>query len=142
MEDPLSPMASHDGVVPAAGGNLTRLRELTKKLTRSATMQNWVEYEMTEGIAFGFGLLKQADVAVQHLFMSAGCVFPPHAHDCHEWLIVYEGRLSLQMDGEEQELGKGDYSYCAPGCTHGGHTLETTRLICVSVPCDPVYPDA
>ena len=127
--------------------DLLRLRELTYQLSshpndKASYMPSMVEYTIPDGISFGTALYSKPGVAVQEVVMSAGSTFPPHVHDGHEWVITYQGRYILHLEGKpDREVGIGGYAYFPPGQGHSGTILENTRIISISVPADPGYPD-
>jgi len=41
----------------------------------------------------------------------SGHVFPPHWHDANERIVLIEGRLAIEGDGEKKMLERGGYAY-------------------------------
>jgi quercetin dioxygenase-like cupin family protein len=54
----------------------------------------------------------------------AGHVFPPHWHDANERIVLIEGRLAIEGDGEKKMLEPGGYAYLP------AHQIQ--RMSCVA----------
>lgn len=128
------------------------LRELTKVLPQvpalvdmihnPGNVRSYVEYEVEDGTSIGFGLLNQKEVAVQKLFLSKGTNFPSHKHDEEKEIgIVFQGKLSVTINGESRILGVGDVVQFDKNCCHSGKAIEDTWLIAVSIPRIEGYPN-
>lgn len=122
--------------------NLALLRELTHHLTLEDIVRkrcsDWIRYETVKGNCIGIGLLKERSVAVQKAFMSAGTVFPAHVHGETEYLVLYEGRVSV--DGVEFKAS--DVVRIAPDQEHSVKALEDTWMVAITIPASHAYPDA
>ena len=96
-----------------------------------------------DGVCFGFGLLHNPLVAVQHAVITEGATFPRHRHDENEFLIPIQGRLRLLRNGaESQEAGPGGVLQIKPGEPHRVIALSDCWMIGVLVPAGGGYPDA
>jgi len=54
----------------------------------------------------------------------AGHVFPPHWHDANERIVLIEGRIAMEGDGEKKVLDPGGYAYLP--------ARQVQRMSCVS----------
>jgi quercetin dioxygenase-like cupin family protein len=50
---------------------------------------------------------------------------PTHAHEEEQIVIVLEGEVEFDIDGEVQTLRAGDVAVVPPWVPHGAHTLDT-----------------
>jgi len=135
--------------------NLIKLEQLTPKLPPplssfvSKSHQSHaasVEYEVENGVAFGFNLWNIKKVAIQRAFMSRGAVFPTHQHDEVEILIVYEGKLSVNKEHAREcsnvnELQVGQCVRFSSGESHSVTALENTHMIAITIPAAEGYPE-
>jgi len=53
----------------------------------------------------------------------AGHVFPPHWHDANERIVLIEGRLAIEGDGENKMLEPGGYAYLP------AHQIQRMRCV-------------
>ncbi|MHC4597626.1 MAG: cupin domain-containing protein [Planctomycetota bacterium] len=63
-------------------------------------------------------LCNQEDVSVEHFVKPPRHASPRHEHPSAQVLVVLEGRLVVETEGEERELGKGDAVYIPGDETH------------------------
>lgn len=122
--------------------SLDKLRDLTRKLPEMILKNNVIKYDMLQGDAFGTGLYKTPEVAVQHVYMSKGCEFPMHIHDEFEVGVIFRGRIIVHYKDRDEEVGEGDVIIFQPGEPHGGTMVEDTEGIYVTIPAGKGYPDA
>jgi quercetin dioxygenase-like cupin family protein len=130
--------------------NLAKLTMLTEHLAPRLSDHNEsgvdagtvVEYKMDKGIGVAFGLLHEPTIAVARTTLSAGSKFPAHSHDEREMLLVYEGCLTVNLDGVDHVLHVGDSITICPGVTHYATTDVDTRTISATVPADKGFPRA
>lgn len=126
--------------------NIRRLETLVNELpdlseiVQSARGKR-VEYGV-EGECVGYGLLNEPEIAVQRAFLTKGTIFPPHAHDTKELLIVYIGRLNVMCDSKVVELSPGGHYYFPHNAVHSVEALEDTWVIGITIPADGGYPRA
>lgn len=73
-------------------------------------------------------------VMVVRVEAPAGAIVPAHTHPHEQITLVIRGRLRLQMDGEEQELGPGEIVHIPSGATHAVVFLEDTLAFDVFQP--------
>lgn len=123
--------------------NLPPIPKLSEMIHNPGSVRSYIEYDVEDGSAIGFGLLSQKEVGVQKLFISSGTTFPNHIHDKEvEFGILFEGKLEVEINGEKQIVEKGE---CVKFCCkdiHGARALEDTWLIAVSIPRIDGYPKA
>ena len=94
------------------------------------------------GSSVAWNLYRNDLVATCVVKGTAGAVISPHYHpDQTLWLIVFEGAMRVEFDAEEVILRAGDGVEISPGTRHCIHYIENTRLIAVSVPPAPEFPD-
>jgi quercetin dioxygenase-like cupin family protein len=125
--------------------NLERLKVLSEQLdlAQIATF-NGVKaiYKVVgEGECYGIGLLKNDDIAVQDAVIGPRTILLPHDHREIEFLIVYEGDLTIHIDGEDHTITKGHCIIINPGIQHIGESNEGCKIIGITVPGSKGYPD-
>jgi mannose-6-phosphate isomerase-like protein (cupin superfamily) len=124
---------------------LQKLRELTEKLPAPlltgliADSCPHVEY-VIDGTCIGFALYWEQDVAVQRAFMSGGSHFTLHEHKVHEFLLVYQGYITVTIDDEEHEVEPPDAIHIPPNTPHTVLAHEDTWMIGITVPASEGYP--
>lgn len=130
---------------------LNKLKELTHNLPAVPTLKemihnpgnirSYIEYEVEEGTAIGFGLLNQKEIAVQKLFLSKGTIFPTHYHlEEHEFIVVFQGSLEIEESGFKHVLKEKDCVKLEAGKNHKGLALEDCWIIVISIPSIEGYP--
>jgi quercetin dioxygenase-like cupin family protein len=55
-------------------------------------------------------------------------VAPTHVHEEEQIVVVLEGELEFQIDGEIRTMRPGDVAVIPPWVRHGAHTLESSCL--------------
>lgn len=126
--------------------NLLALRRLTSELPSLTELvreacANTVEYDTAKGRITGRGLMKSPEVAVQDLCYHPDTEFVRHYHDEHEWLVPYSGEIVVCVGDEEEVFGYGDCAYIPPRTSHCSRSHEMARVIAITVPASPGYPD-
>jgi quercetin dioxygenase-like cupin family protein len=130
--------------------NLAKLTMLTEHLAprlsdcneKGLEAGNVIEHKMDKGIGVAFGLLYEPNIAVARTTLSAGSRFPAHSHDEREMVLVYEGCLTINLDGVDHILHVGDSIVICPGVTHYATADVDTRVISATVPADKGFPRA
>lgn len=127
--------------------SLERLRELTNNLTRLSDITGpreqtcVVEWLVEKGYAVGARLYSTPEISVCRAFLSAGTVFPKHAHEAKEWLLIVKGEAVLtHADGRIEELKPSVMCEVPMG---DQHTITATTDVCVigiTMPFDRGYP--
>jgi len=126
---------------------LVRLEEVTLQLLGhpGGTMPNVVIFDVEDGMAHGIPLFKNHAVGVLMVYMSAGSLFKPHSHPNDEWVVVVEGSFLLYLDGKKDRVYRpGEAVRFKPDQIHSGRVgTETpiTRIVSITVPADPSYPE-
>lgn len=124
---------------------IEKLRELTEQLPTPLLTGlltdtcSHVEYEI-DGTCIGFALYHQPHIAVQRAFMSAGSLFTLHEHKVHEFLLVYQGFITVTIDDEEHDVEPPDVCHIPPHTAHTVLAHEDTWMIGVTVPASEGYP--
>ena len=105
-----------------------------------------------KGSVLAWKLLSLPGIAIAQFFMSKGSSYPEHGHEiAKEWVIVYEGRLSVTVDGsvscghivngQSNELVAGDCVHFERGQIHSAVALEDTWMVAITIPRDSAYPE-
>ena len=129
--------------------NLDELEELTHKLPSFSEFARtgnkaMVNYEILAGTLLSKGLLKVPEIAVASSFMSKGSKTLHHVHkDSAEYIIIYKGRMRIEIDGTTSEVGPGELGIIKPNVSHTVvEVLEDCFFIAITVPADKSFPDA
>jgi len=123
---------------------MEKLRALTETLVDMKTIAVPVstgmkEYKVEQGYAMAMALKNNEDVAVAQAFMSAGTVFPYHAHESsEEVLVVYKGKVTVITDEGRKRLKAGDSLHIRKGCGHLLHAKTDVKIIAITIPPDAV----
>ncbi len=65
----------------------------------------------------------------------AGCATQRHYHKLsEEFYFILEGTGTMEIDGEEQEVGPGDAILISPGARHTIRAAATLRFLCCCAP--------
>ena len=103
---------------------------------------NEVSYECVRGSCRGWALKKTSYVAVQYAEMAAETEMSPHTHNGNEeYLIVIEGELFSQTEGDVISAKAGGCIHVGAGQTHVAYCIIPTAVIGVTVPASEGYPD-
>jgi quercetin dioxygenase-like cupin family protein len=129
-------------------GNLEKLRQLTKHLNELKTnvvgpiVDHYLtQYSKRPGMAVAQGLFKRKEVSVLEAILKATVIIESHVHDCHEWVIVYKGKIRVTDASGVKEYGVGECYYAPPGLSHITTCDEDSAVIGVTVPMEEAYPD-
>ncbi len=83
--------------------------------------------------AFG-ELLTGESIEVGRLHFKAGQGSEPHTHQQEQIIIVLEGRVRIDFDGEVRELGPGEGFHAPPFVPHGARAVtDCVMLSCKNV---------
>jgi quercetin dioxygenase-like cupin family protein len=103
-----------------------------------------VEYQLKEGNALAFSLLKKKEVAVADSFLSKGTIFPYHKHSgSKEFLLVYSGNITVVFDCLEdnrRDLMPGDLLELDICIGHVLFAKEDSWVVAVTIPADENFP--
>jgi len=127
--------------------SLIVLREITRELAAfsdfSTPRLNVNEIDMDAGTSFMVGLYKHHHIAVARQFASAGAVFPFHAHDQWELLLVYEGSMDLIVGDKKDRrtLRVKDFYYLEPGTPHYAEFNEDCWFLAITIPAAEAWPE-
>ena len=124
---------------------LKQLRELTDKLPKldkivTNFQKNRVDYMVEGGKAYGYGLLKNKDVAIQYAFLSEGTSFPRHTHDSWECIIIVKGKCKVSYNGTEEIIEAPCTISFSPKQGHKFDMITDVEMVGVVVPVDEAYP--
>ena len=73
--------------------------------------------------------------------LKSGADYPTHFHyPANEWVIVFEGALEFNLDGATVRLVAGQGLYIPAGAKHSCRAPVATKVIAITVPCDPAFP--
>ena len=70
-------------------------------------------------------LLLGDNIQISFIEVPAGSVFPVHAHDCEQILIMLEGTEEHVVDGVVYHMTAGDVCVHPAGVPHGGNGTST-----------------
>ena len=125
------------------GDNLKELEEIVNKLNVLDAHNNEVIYESkNDGTIIGLGLFKDKYIAVQRAFISKGTISTLHDHKETEYLIVYKGKVEMEVSGLTYVLGVEDRIRIKSHLPHTCEALEDTWLIAITIPASEEFPDA
>ena len=140
--------------------DLSKLEEQTKKLKYLNDVvlsehKEFIEYDVEDGTAIGFGLFNTNEIGVQRTFMSKGTIFPEHQHIEQEYILVYRGSVEICCDEtytinsrklndstSPVILNSGDCAYFQPNANHKIKALEDSWVIGIIIPSVEGYPNA
>ncbi len=88
----------------------------------------------------GLNLFNAPQVGVLRGELNANMHLPMHFHEVNEWIIVYEGALEMHVAGEVVRLTVGQGTYIPAGTKHDLRAPVKTKVIAVTVPCEPGFP--
>jgi quercetin dioxygenase-like cupin family protein len=91
----------------------------------------------------GFGVYKDADIAIMRTYAQPGSILHSHAHkDEHEWLGIIKGhiRLTFQDNNEVRELRDCEITTIEPGRPHCVVAVEETWAWSATIPPAIGYP--
>jgi quercetin dioxygenase-like cupin family protein len=101
-----------------------------------------IDYEMVKGMAVSWGLYNEDGVSVARTKFAADSEFPVHSHEEKEFISVYEGELTVYVEGKPHVLGPGDSLVICPGQTHYATNKVLTKIIVHSIPSSVGFPEA
>ena len=123
--------------------NLDVLREIVPNLIDISQPSNGYSlYEGDKGAVFGLGLAKKAGIAVQDVYVPPGVVFPEHKHSSTEFILCYEGKITLNVESKETVLESGDGIRIKPNQPHSFYSVTGCWVMCATIPADESYPSA
>lgn len=123
---------------------MERLRALTETLVDMKDLvipitTGMQEYKVAQGYAMAMTLKHNEDVAVAQSFLSAGTIFPYHAHEfSEEILIVYKGEVTIVTEECKKRLKAGDSIHICKGCGHLLRAITDVKIIAITIPPDEV----
>jgi quercetin dioxygenase-like cupin family protein len=127
--------------------NLDKLRELTPRLS---TLKKdaipdldpyLVQYSARPGMVIAKGLLKKKEVSVLEAELKEGGFVENHNHNCHEWVIVCKGEITVIDDKGTNTYKVGQCWYGAPGVAHKTIANVDSDVIGITVPMEEAYPN-
>jgi quercetin dioxygenase-like cupin family protein len=122
----------------AISNQLLKLKELVKQVPNTGHM---VDYDVKEGSSLGIGLFKNEQIAVQQNELKEGTIFPAHAHDGIEVIIVYEGEVTFHYKDEAITLKVGDVLRIPAMEEHFVTVKKDSKMIGITIPPDRGYPN-
>ena len=132
--------------------DLSKLRKLTQEVnglvyeTVSKEVNGDISYKTDDKIneaCLGYFLFKNPKVAVQRAHIKKGSILPQHEHKQNEYLIIYDGKIKVTINEQEQRIyTAGQSVYFPPKTLHCVEALEDAWVIGITVPASEVYPDA
>lgn len=124
--------------------SLDILRDLTPTLAQFPPVviekNNYVEWQVKNGKCFAWSLLHEPSISICRSFLSKGTIFPKHKHEEREWLIVYEGKLTVYILDDCIELFVGQSTIIEPDIEHSIMADEDTMVLGVTIPASKEYP--
>lgn len=138
---------------------ITRLKELTSKLPpfppqiEQAEYKNsykeisaiahdgYREYQLEGGDCFSWFIHRSGnDIAIHRWFISGGAIFPEHAHEEREMIVIYAGTMVMHKEGTDTILNKGDSIMIEPGVVHSSTYPEDCKFITLMIPPSKEFP--
>ncbi len=111
---------------------------LDMKTSKSRTVK---EIVMDKGTAITFGVINKPKIAVAETFASGGSKFPLHSHEEKEYLVLYDGEMTISLDDKIVHLFVGDSVMINPGVEHSAEFMVDSWFIVASIPCAPGWPE-
>ena len=100
-----------------------------------------IDFEMVKGMAVSWGLYNEDGVSVARTKFAPDSEFPKHSHDEKEFVSVYEGELTMHVDGKAHVLGVGDCLVVYPGQSHYATNTVLTKAIIHTIPATKGFPE-
>jgi quercetin dioxygenase-like cupin family protein len=119
---------------------LKRLKGLTESLPTFCEVVKidkcpvCIEMKTEDGVGFGWNIVDLPNVSVAKWYSSEGAVYPRHAIDKREWLIVYEGTMIVEINGDTKTLNAGQYVCVEPDTPHQRRFPQDCWYLEISVP--------
>jgi quercetin dioxygenase-like cupin family protein len=126
--------------------NLEILKGLTERLVDLKDISikyspDYSELKMIDGVGLGFNLFKCKDIAVSRWFFSSGSVLANHTHQEKEWVIVYNGEMTIYYDNNIcNTIGNGESCIIEPNTNHSCVFTKNTWCIGITYPATDGYP--
>jgi len=125
--------------------NIDKLKQLTVELPAVPKLsdlmvdgitinQSASSYDISGGSCLIDILLSQPEVLVAKCHVSKGCKFPTHLHGEKEYIIVTEGSMEFEFEGEKIKMKEGDAKMFDIGVSHSAVAIEDSWFILVNVP--------
>jgi quercetin dioxygenase-like cupin family protein len=127
--------------------NLKKLEELTEDLFAFPKAidggNGYREYQMEEGECFGKYIHRSGNkISIHRWFNSKGIKFPEHAHESKEWIIVYEGSITIKRKDGDHVLNVGDFIVNNSNQKHSAvFPTSDCKYITVTIPSAKEFPD-
>jgi len=136
-------------MVNAQQSKLDQLRILTENLppfpseSDSGTyIDRFKQYEIEQGTSLSWSLLSLQEVSCAKWFNSQNTVFPLHAHEEREWIIVYSGSMILTIeDNKPKRLLSGMSVMIEPNTLHKANFPEDCWCIAITIPKSESWPE-
>jgi quercetin dioxygenase-like cupin family protein len=99
-------------------------------------------YDLEQGTAMAFKLLKKPEIAVADSFLSKGTIFPLHNHDISiEVLFLYKGKVTLITEKiGRKTLKPGDFISITKGDGHALLVKEDSWIVAITMPAEKSFP--
>lgn len=125
--------------------SLDELRRLTANLppfpSAIERQPGFTRHKMSCGESMSFPLWNDDGISCARWFNSSGSVFPAHAHDQREFIIVVNGSMLFAREGEEESRYlPGQCAIIEPRVVHSARFLEDTWYLAVTVPACTDWP--
>lgn len=128
---------------------LKSLEELTKSLPPIDRLgsiikmrgSGFVEYNVDKGTSFSINLYNHPLINISKTDVPKNGRFKKHKHpNLYEIIIVLEGKIGIEIEGETVELGPLDKVEIKGMDFHSAVALEDTQFIAISVPNEQDFP--
>ena len=140
--------------------NIELLEELTKNLPNldlmfhaSNNVVNEIAYDVESGKCTANSLMNIDGIAVSNCIFAENTVLKRHNHEEKEWLLLYDGDLSVDIDGISSEdierlmgngdnfqLNIGDFIFVPSMVPHVVSSDGGAKLIAITIPSSVIYP--
>jgi quercetin dioxygenase-like cupin family protein len=123
------------------------MRELIEKYHEypelfAPPVEGVVPLNVARGKASCSGILKKPEVAALDSTYEMWTEFPSHSHEEQEYLIIYSGKLFVNVAGALSVLETGDVIHLASGVIHSAWTEDQPcSMLAVTVPANMCFPE-
>jgi quercetin dioxygenase-like cupin family protein len=118
-------------------GHLDELEQLSQRLPFPETLavpEGMHKVKVESGRCFYWNPTPHAKATCSQFLNTIGC-FSWHTHDQREWLIVYEGEMVLEIEGQpKRTLGVGDYAVIEPRTWHKATFGADCEYYAITIP--------
>jgi len=132
---------------------LARNIPMLDPLTSTNIIDNVISFNVNSGEIIAGNLLHKSGIAIADCYASSESSSIRHNHEEKEWILVYNGSISVKVDGLEPKdikrltkngdeviLEVGDYIFIPPRVPHVIKSSNGAKFIAVTIPNSAVFP--